>query len=100
MHTERLVHGWRQFPVWPGAFCVTPAANPAAGCTKNTLVPWRRRATLTGKRTVLKTVVRKDLWVRVPRPPLALTCTFAATHHRAVSGGDTCCHSFAIPDGS
>ena len=29
-----------------------------------------RRATLIGKRTVLKTVVRKDLWVRVPRPPL------------------------------
>jgi hypothetical protein len=27
--------------------------------------------------TVLKTVVRKDLWVRVPRPPLPVTCGFA-----------------------
>jgi hypothetical protein len=28
----------------------------------------------------LKTVVRKDLWVRVPRPPLPVTCYFALSH--------------------
>jgi hypothetical protein len=37
----------------------------------------------------LKTVVRKDLWVRVPRPPLCLTWCLAQIAFAIAAGGET-----------
>src|SRR5919106_689847 len=47
----------------------------------------------------LKTVVRKDLWVRVPRPPLRMTWSYASFKIQVFRGRLTFCHSFAIPPG-